>query len=65
MKKRLLPVILGVLFLTVPGAVRVDYYFYVNLDGADETPLNDEVGVGAAVVIINDNAPLQSQAYRR
>jgi len=55
MKKLFLPVVLGVLFLAIPGRARADYYFYVNMDGTSETPPNDEVGVGAAVVIINDN----------
>lgn len=54
MKRLLLPVVLGFVLLAVPSAVRADYYFFVELSGANETPPNDEAGYGAAVVIIND-----------
>jgi hypothetical protein len=54
MKRLLLPVVLAFILLAVPSAARADYYFLVDLNGANEAPPNNETGTGAAVVIIND-----------
>jgi hypothetical protein len=55
MKKFFLSVGLGFMLLAVPGVVRADYYFFVELNGSNEVPPNNEVGYGAAFVTINDN----------
>lgn len=55
MKKLLIPFVLGLAFLVVPGATRAEYYFYVSMSGSGEVPPNDESGFGEALVILNDN----------
>jgi hypothetical protein len=54
MKKLMIPVVVGLVLLVVPGLARADYFFFVSLSGANAVPPNDEQGFGEALVILND-----------
>lgn len=55
MKKLLIPLVVGLALLVVPGVTRADYYFFVSMSGAGEVPPTGEQGFGEALVIINDD----------
>jgi hypothetical protein len=54
MRRFLIPLVLGVILLAVPGAARADYFFVAMLSGANEVPPTDTDGEGIALVILND-----------
>ena len=55
MKKFLMAVVLGLVFLVVPGAARAELFFFVTMTGDGEVPPSGEAGFGEAIVIVNDD----------
>src|SRR5262249_15513589 len=54
MKKFLIPFVLGVVFLAVPGMVRADIILVAFLSGDDQGPLHDSEGQGISVIPLHD-----------